>query len=156
MSTSYHIWLLLFCSWQLPSHLHMNESLLLHHLSQLLKSTAWLYCISGRCWAAIWLSCHPEPSGHAFQGEFEVLDIEGQHCQWFVPLHSQAAERVIPHSCKQEQKCPMLQSESLSGKCAKLHTVAASNNRDRAPQSLYYCLFMPLIYGCYSLCTSHS
>jgi len=35
----------------------------------------------------------------------------------------------------------VLRSESLSGKCAKLHTVAASNNRDHMPWSLYYCLF---------------
>jgi len=39
----------------------------------------------------------------------------------------------------------MLRSESPSGKCAKLHTVAASNNRDHAPQSLCYCLFVPQI-----------
>jgi len=26
--------------------------------------------------------------------------------------------------------------------CAKLRTVAASSNRDHAPQSLYYCLFI--------------
>ena len=30
-----------------------------------------------------------------------------------------------------------------SGMCAKLRAVAASNNRDHAPQSLYYCLFAP-------------
>jgi len=30
----------------------------------------------------------------------------------------------------------LLGSESQSGKCAKLHTVAASNNRDHEPQSL--------------------
>jgi len=31
--------------------------------------------------------------------------------------------------------------------------VAASNNRDHAPRSLYYCLFAPLIYGCCCSCT---
>jgi len=31
---------------------------------------------------------------------------------------------------------PLLQSESLSGICAKLHTMAASNDRDHASQSL--------------------
>ena len=41
----------------------------------------------------------------------------------------------------------LLQSKSLSGKCAKLHTVAASNNRDHVPWSLYYCLFAPYICG---------
>jgi len=30
--------------------------------------------------------------------------------------------------------------------CAKLRTVAASNNRDHAPHSLYYCLFAPRTY----------
>ena len=42
--------------------------------------------------------------------------------------------------------CVVLRSESLSWKCAKLHTVAASNNRDHMPWSLYYSLFVPHIY----------
>ena len=50
----------------------------------------------------------------------------------------------------------LLRSESLSGICAKLHTVPASNNRDHAPQSLYYCLFVAHTYGCCSSRTSHS
>jgi len=37
--------------------------------------------------------------------------------------------------------------ESQSGMCAKLRTVAASNKRDHAPQSLYYCLFAPHVCG---------
>jgi len=41
----------------------------------------------------------------------------------------------------------LLRSESSNGMCAKLRTVAASNNRDHAPQSLYYCLFAPHICG---------
>jgi len=41
----------------------------------------------------------------------------------------------------------LLRSESLSSMCAKLHTVAASNNRDHLMRSLRYCLFMPHIYG---------
>jgi len=40
----------------------------------------------------------------------------------------------------------LLRSEIPSGMCAKLHTVAASNNRDYASLSLCYCLFAPLIY----------
>ena len=31
--------------------------------------------------------------------------------------------------------------------CLKLRTVAASNNRDHTPRSLYYCLFAPRICG---------
>jgi len=41
----------------------------------------------------------------------------------------------------------LLRSESPSGMCAKLHAVAASNNRDHAPRPLYYCLFAPHISG---------
>jgi len=50
----------------------------------------------------------------------------------------------------------VLRSESPSGKCAKPHIEAASNNRDYMPQSLYYCLFAPHVYGCFSSCTSRS
>jgi len=50
----------------------------------------------------------------------------------------------------------MLLSERPSCKCAKRHTVAASNNRDHASQSPYYCLFVPHMYGCYSSRTSRS
>jgi len=41
----------------------------------------------------------------------------------------------------------LLQSESLISKCTRLHTVAASNNRYHTSRSLYYCLFVPHIYG---------
>ena len=41
-------------------------------------------------------------------------------------------------------------------KCMKLDNVTASNTRDRAPLPLYYCLFVPHIYGCYSSHTSRS
>jgi len=41
---------------------------------------------------------------------------------------------------------PLLQLESPN-MCAKLCTVAASNNRDHTPQSLYCCLFAPHICG---------
>ena len=40
----------------------------------------------------------------------------------------------------------VLRSEILSGMCAKLRTVAASNFRDHPTRSLYYCLFAPRIY----------
>ena len=44
----------------------------------------------------------------------------------------------------------LLPSESPSGMCAKLCTVAASNNRVHGQRSLYYCLFAPHIYRCCS------
>ena len=50
----------------------------------------------------------------------------------------------------------LLRSKIPSGKCAKLHTMAASNDRDHLLRSLYYCLFVLHIYGCYSSRTSHS
>jgi len=40
----------------------------------------------------------------------------------------------------------LLRSEIPSGMCAKLRTVAASNNRDHPTRSLYYCLFAPHTY----------
>jgi len=36
----------------------------------------------------------------------------------------------------------LLRSESPSGKCTKLHTVAASNSRVHLTRSLYFCLFV--------------
>ena len=50
----------------------------------------------------------------------------------------------------------IFRSESPSGMCTKLHTVAANNNRGHAPQTLYYFLFVSNIYGCYSSRTSRS
>jgi len=49
----------------------------------------------------------------------------------------------------------MLRSESPSGMRAKLHTVAASNNRIHTPRSLYHCLFVQHIYWCGASRTSH-
>jgi len=47
----------------------------------------------------------------------------------------------------------LLRSEIPSGICAKLRTVAASNNRGHMPWSLYYCLFAPHI--CMALFFTH-
>ena len=49
-----------------------------------------------------------------------------------------------------------LRWESPSGKWAKLHTVAANKNIKHPARSLYYRLFAPHIYGCYSSRTSRS
>jgi len=45
---------------------------------------------------------------------------------------------ALPY-CKRLIWKPLLRLEM----CAKFHTVAASNNRDHATRSLYYCLFAP-------------
>ena len=50
----------------------------------------------------------------------------------------------------------LLRLESLSNKCAKRHTVAASNNRYHTQCSLYLCLVAPLIRGCCTSPTSRS
>ena len=51
----------------------------------------------------------------------------------------------------------MLQSEDQSGKCAKLHTVEASNNREYClTRSLIACLHLIQEYVCYSSRTSRS
>ena len=47
------------------------------------------------------------------------------------------------------------QKKSLNGKWAKLHTVAASNNRHYPTRSRYYCLFTSHIFVCCSLRTFH-
>jgi len=50
----------------------------------------------------------------------------------------------------------LLRSEIPSGMCAKLRTVAASNNRDHARNLSYYCLLALHIWWCYSSSTSRS
>jgi len=49
-----------------------------------------------------------------------------------------------------KQPLALFRSESPSGMCAKLRTVTASNNRDHALQSFFYCLFAPHICCCSS------
>jgi len=53
---------------------------------------------------------------------------------------------VPTHNALGHNTFTLLRSESPSGKCAKLRTVAASNNRDHLTRSLYYCLFAPHVY----------
>jgi len=46
----------------------------------------------------------------------------------------------------------LLRLKSSSDKCAKLHTVTASNKRDHLMMPLYYCLFTPhILYLCVAL-----
>jgi len=74
------------------------------------------------------------------------MTISWKICSWF--------DQHIVHG--RRYKSLLMRSESLSRKCTKLHTVAASNNRDHMSQPLYYCLFAPHTYGCCSSRTSHS
>ena len=67
-------------------------------LSQLLKPLLGCTRSRGRCWAAIRLSHRPEPSGHAVHGEFDGLDIGGQHGRRFVLLHHTHRPQRRPYS----------------------------------------------------------
>ena len=53
-----------------------------------------------------------------------------------------------PNCAHAGQSITLLHLESPSDKCTRLHTVAASNDRDHLLCSFYYCLFTPHIYGC--------
>jgi len=52
---------------------------------------------------------------------------------------------LIPVNFKLFLYILVVRSEIPSGMCAKLHTVAASNNRDHARNLSYYCLLAPHI-----------
>ena len=51
---------------------------------------------------------------------------------------------------------PFCSDQKSRAESAQRFTLVPSNNRNYMPYSLYYCLFMPHIYGSYSSCTSHS
>jgi len=88
----------LLLSTRLPPFLSFDPDLSIHCLATLDLR---------RCWAAIQLSHHPEPSGHALNGEVDGLDIRGQHGWQFVLLcHTHRPRGDKPHLCKQEQKHP--------------------------------------------------
>ena len=63
-------------------------------LSELLKPLLGRTRSRDRCWAAIQLSDHLTPSGHAVRGEVDGLDIGGQHGRRFVLLrHTHRPQR---------------------------------------------------------------
>ena len=46
-----------------------------------------------RCWAAIQLSCRPEPSGSAVHGKVDGLDIAGHGRRFVFPRHTYRSQR---------------------------------------------------------------
>jgi len=60
--------------------------------------------------------------------------------QWHVCL-ANFCETLFHKHLRRFCTVVLLRSEIPSGICAKLRTVAASNNRDHPTRSLYYCLF---------------
>jgi len=93
----------------------------------------------------------------------QLCSICGFHVLWLEALHykciqhklltgfhfqvsNMQAMKIVRHM-KFNSTLILLRSEILTGMSAKLHTVAASNNRDHPTRSLYYCLFAPHIYS---------
>jgi len=69
----------------------------------------------------------------------------GDNISWVVLLY---CDRCVCTSCSDyDEYIYCCDRKSPSGMCAKLRTVAASNNRDHALQSFYYFLFTPYICG---------
>jgi len=74
------------------------------------------------------------------------------------PVHASTPHPLLAHHhlCYIDVYCVCTVAIGMSERmCAKLHTVAATNNRDYPTRSLYCCLFAPHIYGCNSLHSSH-
>ena len=61
------------------------------------------------------------------------------------PIARSFCEGFTQHNLHILVTTPFCCDRKASGICAKLRTVAASNNIDHAPQSLYCCLFAPHI-----------
>jgi len=72
-----------------------------------------------------------------------------KHIRWsrlLIPLGTKS-KTIVLLQLKTISCSACCDRKSPSGMCAKLRTVAASNNREHAPQSIYYCLFAPHISG---------
>jgi len=61
-------------------------------------------------------------------------------------FHCPTATIASLERCDRRHSTLVLRPEIPSGMCAKLRTVAASNNRDHQTRSLYYCLIAPHTY----------
>jgi len=70
------------------------------------------------------------------------------HISGFVAFAKQKNPRIIVFHCMITNLVVLLRSESPSGMRPKLHTVAASNNRDHVTQPLLF-LVRATLYGCY-------
>jgi len=98
------------------------------------------YCLFGPHIYIIVLRAHP------VRGEPNIQrNATGEVATTCPPFYN------VPHRShvlfvKASHSTILLRSEIPSGICAKLRTVAASNNRVHTPRSLYYCLFAPRIY----------
>jgi len=111
-----------------------------------------LIVCSRHIYLCVALCAHPICGESHFQcnSNWEVTTTSPPFC---CELHlSHLAPRSHPG-----QSTTLLWLESPGGKYAKLHTVAASNNRDPTSCSSYFCLFAThiYIYGCCSSLSLH-
>jgi len=87
---------------------HCCRTCVISFLTSSFEPVVEIHCLvvlsRGRCWAAIRLSRHPEPSGHAPLGS---LLVGHWRTTWSMICssepRSQAGEGAIPHLCKQER-----------------------------------------------------
>ena len=97
------------------------------------------------------MSHHPEPSGHAIQGEADGLDIGGQQGQTVCSPapHSQAAEEATPHLYKQEWKCQTQVRRQLDpGSSREGHSKgvgAGVGDETAEPCGVVHPLYIPLV-----------
>ena len=107
------------------------------HLTNTLRTSSihWVYCCDRKSRAAyaqsfaLWQQATIEITRHDHSPRTLVVTLA------FEPY------------CDGSDCLALLRSESPSGMCAELRTVAASNNKVHMPWSLYFCLFAPHMYG---------
>ena len=156
--------------------LHTITQLWKQSMSQPMQTTTYCKCFNNSCYhyqcSDIAIS---DPTSRTMKKQLQAMEwwfnqswdaqserwCSGCKDDWCACAVGRAFEwKIIPcqviesYICDYEQnpwylisKEIFLQSESPSGMCAELRTVATSNNRDHMPWSLYYCLFAPHICG---------
>ena len=132
----------------------------------MLRLRCCLHCCDRKSWAACAQSFAPWQQVRATYVYFCSsrtcrswwITQSTQHHRWGcnnIPSFLQRTTPIARALCEgwtpQESPHPghstiLLRSEIPSGMCAKLRTVAASNNRDHPTRSLCYCLFAPHTY----------
>jgi len=97
------------------------------------------------------IDCKIFLKGVGFMFRHDIVYIELLYCVTnFEVVWTWIKVAVVENACF---GMILLRSEIPSSKCAKLRTVAASNNRDHPTRSLYYCLFAP--YTCIFVLRAH-
>jgi len=105
------------------------------------------YCLFAPRLCGVVLRAHPVRGESHIQGNAngEVATTSPRFYNEPHPSHVLFVEAASGTTFTSWSQHHFVATEIPSGMCAKFRNVAASNNRDHAPQSLYYCLFAPLI-----------